>query len=446
VEAPVQPGLPVIGSILDAQKDALELFTRASRLGDVVEIKFPYYRTYLINRPDLIEHVLHENYKAYGKQTRGYNSLRTLLGNGLLTSEGSFWLRQRRLAQPAFHREKLTAWGDTMVRATRELVDSWEPRVKSGEPFDVHDDMMRLTLRVVGQALMSTDLTGDAAEVGDALTRLLRLLTRRTARLINFPEWIPTPAQRSLEAERARLDHVVGKLIAERRATKAGDDLLGMLMSATDVDTGERMDDVQLRDEVMTILLAGHETTANALSWVFMLLGQSPAAEAKLRAELKAVLSGREPTAADAPKLVYTSAVLHEALRLYPPVWALARSASEDDVIDGVRIPKGALVFFLPWLVHRRGDVWPEPEKFDPDRWLPDAPKPKSRCAFMPFSSGPRKCIGDGFALLEGQLTLATLLQRVKLEPVKSHVVAAEPVFTLRPRDGVKVIARKVDA
>ncbi len=441
MEAPVHPGLPLIGCLLELQRDALATFTKASKLGDVVELKLPYFRGYVVSKPELIEHVLHDNYKAYGKQTRGYAALRTVLGNGLLTSEGSFWLRQRRLAQPAFHKENLAAWGATMVRATRELADSWAPRMKSGEAFDVHDDMMRVTLRIVGEALLSTNLTGAAAVVGDALGPLLKLLTERTSRLVPVPDWVPTPAHRKMAAQRARLDAVVHGLIAERRATGAGTDLLGMLMGATDVDTGERMDDAQLRDEVMTIMLAGHETTANALSWVFVLLGQHPEVEEKLRAELSAVLGGREPASADAPKLVYTSAVLHEALRLYPPVWAIARSASTDDAIGGVPIPKGALIFFLPWIVHRRADVWPEPERFDPARWLPDAVRPKSRCAFMPFSSGPRKCIGDGFALLEGTLVLATLMQRVRLRLVPGQRIEPEPVFTLRPRYGVQVVA-----
>lgn len=439
MEAPVLRGLPVLGSILDAQRNPLELFTRAARLGDVVEIEFPYVRAFLVNRPDLVERVLHDNYKAYGKQTRGYAALRQILGNGLLTSEGAFWLRQRRLAQPAFHRENLAGWGATMVKATRELADAWAPRMMSGERFDVHDDMMRLTLRIVGQTLLSTDLTSSASEVGGALTSLLRILTARASRLVSWPDWVPTPANRLLVRERARLDAVVQTLIRQRRSSGAGDDLLGMLMSATDADTGEQMNDQQLRDELMTIVLAGHETTANALSWVFVMLGRHPDVEAKLRAELQTVLSGREPTTADAPKLVYTAAVLNETLRLYPPVWALARSCADGDVIGDVTLPKGSLVFFMPWLIHRRADVWPEPLKFDPERWL-SGDKPKSRCAFMPFSSGPRKCIGDAFALLEGQLVLATLLQRVKVK-VEEQPIDPEPVFTLRPRHGVFVRA-----
>jgi cytochrome P450 len=443
VQAPVFPGLPLVGSLLDIQRNALETFARASRLGDVVEMKFPRFRTFLISRPDLIEHVLHDNYKAYSKQTRGYAALRTVLGNGLITSEGSFWLRQRRLAQPAFHREKLVGWGDVMVRAARELVDEvWAPRIERREAFDVHDDMMRVTLRIVGEALLSADVTKDASEVGAALKKLLPVLTRRTSRLIDVPDWVPTKAQRTLVRERARLDAVVHKLISERRATGAGDDLLGMLMSAVDADTGERMDDAQLRDEAMTIMLAGHETTANALTWAFVLLSKAPHVEERLRSELHDVLQGRDPTAQDASRLTYTSAVLHESLRLYPPVWALARAAAEDDVIDGVHIPSGALVFFIPWIVHRRGDIWHDPERFDPERWLTTEAKPKSRCAFMPFSSGPRKCIGDAFALLEGQLVLATLLQRVKLVPLPEQRFALDPVFTLRPREPVRVTAR----
>jgi cytochrome P450 len=439
--APKIKGLPLVGGLFELQRDPIAFFSRAAKLGDVVEIPLPYYRCFLINRPELVDHVLHERYREYSKQTRGYAALRTILGNGLLTSEGSFWLRQRRLAQPAFHKEKLDAWAQIMVRDTRELVEAWRPLAQSGEAFDVHEQMMRLTLRIVGEALLSTDLTSAASEVGPAMTQILRLLADRTARLLDFPDWVPTPSHRRLFSERARLDAIVARLISARRAAGAGDDLLGMLMSATDADTGERMDDQQLRDEVMTIMAAGHETTATALSWTFLLLSKAPEVEQRLREELDAVLRGREPTAADAPKLLYTSAVLHEALRLYPPVWMLARISEKEDVLGGVKIPKHTLVFFLPYLLHRRPDLWPEPEKFDPSRWLPDAVRPKSRCAFIPFSSGPRKCIGDGFALLEGQLVLATLLQRARLKIDRSHPFEPEPVITLRPLYGVKVRA-----
>jgi cytochrome P450 len=439
--APLYPGLPLLGSTLDVQRNPLETFTRASRLGSIVELRFPSLTAFLLSDPKDVDRVLHENVAGYDKQTRGYAALRTVLGNGLFTSEGSFWLRQRRLAQPAFHKERMAGWAQVMVNATTQLIDAWAPRLERGDGFDVHEEMMRLTLRVVGEALLSTDVTGAAPQVGEALDQLLRLLTARTSRMVPWPDWVPTPANVKLVRARDQLDAVVNGIIAERRQKGAGDDLLGMLMSTTDADTGERMDDSQLRDEVMTILLAGHETTANALSWTFWLLGRAPQVERRLRDELTAVLGGRPPTAADAPKLKYTSAVLHEALRLYPPVWALARHAVADDVVGGVRIPKDALVFMCPWLIHRNSKVWADPEAFDPERWMTDQ-RPKARCAFLPFSSGPRKCIGDQFALLEGQLVLATLMQRVHLSLVPGRFVEPEPVMTLRPRGGVWVTAK----
>jgi cytochrome P450 len=267
------------------------------------------------------------------------------------------------------------------------------------------------------------------------------VLIRRTTGILPLPTWVPTPDNRKLLRARGKLDAVVNRIIAERRKSGAGDDLLGMFMSTTDADTGERMDDVQLRDEVMTILLAGHETTANALSWTFWLLGRAPHVERKLREELDTVLGGREPSLADVPKLKYTLAVLNESLRLYPPVWAIARRAEADDVIGGAHIPKGSLVFMSPWVIHRNAQVWTDPEAFDPERFLSDT-RPKGRCAFMPFSSGPRKCIGDQFALLEGQLVLATLLQRVHLPLQGGRQVVPEPAVTLRPGGGVWVTAK----
>jgi cytochrome P450 len=439
--APMYPGLPVIGSIIEMKRDPLGVVSRASRLGGVVQLDFPSLRVFLLSDPKDAEHVLHDHVRQYGKQTRGYAALRHVLGNGLLTSEGSFWLRQRRLAQPAFQKERMAGWAQVMVDSTNALLDAWAPRLKSGEAFDVHEDMMRLTLRVVGQALLSTDVTASAGTVGVALDRVLHLLTSRAMRVVPWPDWVPTPETVQLKRAKAQLDDVVNGIIAERRQKGAGDDLLGMFMTTTDADTGERMDDEQLRDEVMTMLLAGHETTANALSWTFTLLGKAPHVERKLHEELDTVLQGRAPTAADWPKLKYTSAVLHEALRLYPPVWILGRRAEVDDVIGGVRIPKDSLVFVSSWLLHRNPQMWTDPEAFDPERWMGEQ-KPKGRCTFMPFSSGPRKCIGDQFALLEGVLVLARLMQRVHLSLVPGRPVEPDPVFTLRPKDGVWVTAK----
>jgi cytochrome P450 len=438
---PLYPGLPVLGSTLDVQKNPLQLFSRASRLGDIVQINFPNYRCFLLNDPKLAEHVLHDHSKNYAKQTRGYAALRTVLGNGLLTSEGSFWLRQRRLAQPAFHKERMAGWADVMVRDTSEMVDAWASRIAQRTPFDVHEDMMRLALRIVGEALLSVDVTGAVGAVGDSLDALLPLMMQRTSRIVPWPDWAPLPSHVKFKRALKQLDDVVYGIIADRRQKGAGEDLLGMFMTTTDADTGEQMNDAQLRDEVMTMLLAGHETTANALSWSFWLLGRSPQVERTLNEELKTVLQGRAPTIADVPKLKYTSAVINEALRLYPPVWALARRAEVDDVVGGVRIPKGSLVFMCPWVIHRNAQVWSDPEAFDPERWLNDG-KPKGRCAFMPFSSGPRKCIGDQFALLEAQLVLATLVPRVHLSLVPDRTPEPDPLVTLRPKGGVWVTAK----
>jgi cytochrome P450 len=435
---PQLPGLPIFGATLALKRDPIGTLQKIAALGDVVRLPIPGVEVVHVNDVELVEHLMHDRYKDWAKQTRGYAALRTVLGNGLLTSEGAFWLRQRRLAQPAFHKERIAGWGEVMVRATREMVDRWAPRLQSGEAFDIHAEMMRLTLRVVGETILSADITGSAGQVGQALGPLLELLAERVLALVRPPEWVPWPLNLRIRHHRKKLDVVVNGLIAERRKKGAGDDLLGMFMTATDADTGEQMDDAQLRDEVMTMMLAGHETTANALSWAFTLLAQAPEAEARLRAELDAVLGGREPIAADAPRLPYTLGVLHEALRLYPPVWLLGRAARVDDVLGGVTIPKGTIVFFSPYLIHRRADLWPEPQAFRPERWLTEVKRP--RCAYLAFSTGPRKCIGDQFALLEGQLVLATMLQRVRLSLARP--VVPQPHFTLRPERGVMVTAR----
>lgn len=444
--APRYPGVPLLGALLEARKNPLEMFERASKLGDVVELPFPHQQVFLLNHPDHVDRVLHGNMKAYAKQTRGYAAMRRILGTGLLTSEGSFWLRQRRLAQPAFHRERIAAFGASMVRATQELIAAWGPRLNSGEPFDLHDEMMKLTLKVVGQTLLSADVTGAAGEIGDALTRLLRVLSRTTTQLFELPDWVPTADHRELHSTRAALDAVVHRIIADRRARGAGDDLLGLFMSTQDADTGESMSDEQLRDEVMTMLLAGHETTANALTWALWLLARHPEAEQKLRVELAHALEGTAPSTAVTPSLKYTLGVVNESLRLYPPAWILARRAVEDDHFGAVKVPRHALVFMLPWLIHRRADYWPQPEAFLPERWLgSDGHAPVSnRCAWLPFSTGQRKCIGDTFALLEMQLVLATLLQRVRISVEPDREVSPEPVFTLRPRNGLWVTARNL--
>lgn len=430
--APRYEGLPVVGALLEARRDPLALFTRAATLGDVVAMNFGPVRAHLVNHPALVEDILHARPQHFGKQTRSYRALREVLGNGLLTSEGSFWLRQRRLAQPAFHRAHLSTWASSMVRAT----ERWLAGVPLGARVDLHEAFLALTLEIVGETLFSSDVRGDAArEISEAVRTLLSLATGRVATLAVWPQWLPTPGDARFHRAKARLDAVVQALIDRRRREAPRDDLLGSFIAATDADTGERMTDGQLKDEVLTLLLAGHETTANALAFTVALLGREPELERAVRAELSGVLGGRVPTLEDLPSLRTLDGVIHEGLRLFPPVWTVMRSVDVPEAVGGVFLAPGTVVFFSPFLLHRRAQEWPHPERVDPGRWLTAGARP--RCAFMPFSTGPRKCIGDGFALLELQLVLATLFARSHFDVERGSGLALDPSFTLRPKGGL---------
>lgn len=438
---PSLPGLPLVGVLPELQRDPLGVMERATlSAGPMVRLPLPLgVQAFLLSDPGLVEHVLVTNSRNYVKQTRGYEMLRKVLGNGLVTSEGDFWKRQRRIAQPAFHRERLFAFGETMTKAASEMVDGWTP----GQPFDVADAFMRVTLRLVGETLLSSDVTSASSDVGQAITVALEHLIHRTVHPFSFPEWVPTPANLAFKKALEQLDDVVLGMIASRRAGQGPrNDLLAMLMEARDPETGEGMSDAQLRDEVMTIFLAGHETTANALAWTVVLLGRSPAVEKRLVQELDEVLGGRPPAMSDVPKLPYTAMVLKESMRLYPPVWTLARRVVETEVVDGLVFPKDAIIFMCPYALHRHPKYWTDPEAFDPERWAPDAPPP-TKGAYLPFSMGQRKCIGDTFAMVEAQLVLATLMQRVHLSLVPGQAFQTEPLITLRPKGGVTVVASK---
>ena len=430
--APGPRGHPLLGSLPAARRDPIRLFTQSFREhGDVVRFRFGPMVAHLVSSPAGVNHILAENNKNYGKQTRGYAALRYVLGNGLLTSEGDFWKRQRRIAQPAFHRQRIAGFASAMVRVAEECSEKLAQ--SRGQTVDVHHEMMRLTLRIVGETLLGYDPSRDADEVGDTLAHLLAIVNERTTRVIFFARpRLPTPENLRLRRAVARLDEIVLRIIAERRKSR-GDDLLSMLMEARDADTGEAMDDRQLRDEAMTIFLAGHETTANALAWTWLLLSRYPAAGRELRAELSDVLGGLSPTADDLPRLRFTKMLLEESMRLYPPAWIIARSASGADEIGGFEIPAGSIVFVSPYIVHRHPRMWDDPEGFDPHRFEKEPP----RGAYFPFGGGPRACIGSGFAMMEAQLVLATIAQRVKFELVSGHPVELEPSITLRPKFGL---------
>lgn len=412
--------------------------------GDIGCVRIGPLRHYFLIHPDHVQHVLQERNRNYVK---GPIIARTkvLIGEGLFTSEGDFWRRQRRLAQPAFHRTRIAAFADMMTACGRDMLDGWAGAAASGTSFDLASEMGRVTLRVVGKALFSLDLQGEAALVGDALVEALDFVTHRAFNLFVPPMWVPTARIRRFRRALAVLDDMVLHIVHERR--RASDpnatDLLGMLVAARDEETGEGMTDRQLRDEVMTFVLAGHETTAVALAWIWYLLARHPAVEHHLRDEVTTALGGRAPTLDDLPGLRYARMVVEESMRLYPPVWAYGRQALEEDQVGGYRIAAGTPLSVIPWLTHRHPDFWPDPGRFDPERFAPERTATRHRFAYLPFSGGPRLCIGNEFALMEAVLLLAMTVQRY-------HVALADPErpiepdvkVTLRPRGGMPVRIR----
>jgi len=412
----------------------LEYFTKiACEYGDIAGLRVLNFKTIFINHPDLIEEVLVTNARKYSKG-RVLRANRHVFGDGLLTSEGDFWLRQRRLAQPAFHRVRIASYAATMVEYTQRMLDGW----RGGEERDAHQEMMRLTLQIVGKTLFDADVERDAQEVGKSLELLLEI-GANFRRAIFVPHWLPTPANLRVKREVAQIEKILYRIIGERRASgRDAGDLLSMLLSAQDED-GSRMTDRQLRDEAITLFLAGHETTASTLSWTWWLLAQNPAVEAKLHAELDAVLGDRAPSLDDLPRLAYTGHGITESLRLYPAAWGMARLAVEDHEIAGYPVRKGMGVAMAQWVVHRDPRWYDAPEEFRPERWEGDLMKRLSRFAYFPFGGGPRQCIGNAFALMEATLILATIARKFRMRLAANHPVAPLASITLRPRHGVRV-------
>ncbi len=408
----------------------------------------PGFAFYLVCDPDGVKHVLQDNHKNYSKDTFQYNLLSTITGQGLLTSDGDFWLRQRRLAQPAFHRARVAGFGPLMLDAAQAMLARWDAHAAAGEPIDVAEEMMHVALQIVGKALFSAEIGGQADDLAQATLTVLDHIVHRARTFGVVPEWLPTPGNRRHKAAMRTLEGAVYETIETRRVSENLSDLtdlLGMLMAARDPDTGEGMSDRHLRDEAMTGLIAGHETVASALAWTWHLLADNPEAEAKLHAELAAVLGGRPPTVDDLPRLPYTEAVFEEALRLYPPAWIITRKALGDDAICGYRVPPGALVVTSPYVTQRLPQYWDEPEAFRPERFLPEAAARRHRFAFYPFGGGPRLCIGNGFALVEAGLIIASVAQRYRPRLVPGHPVVVEPGVTLRPKHGLQMTLEAAD-
>ncbi len=435
----------LFGSLREMQRAPLGfLLDGFHRCGDVVRYRVVSTRMYLLAHPDHVQHVLHDSHRNYDKNNLDYAILRRLMGNGLLTSEGALWRRQRKLMAPMFHRQRVAAFGSLIVDLTLNMLDRWQAMAKSGEPFDVAAEMARLALAIVAKALFTADVSDEAEEIGRAMTLLNRQMAEFS--LLDLIPVIPLPRKRRSRVASDTLRRVVGKIVAERRRSfQRSEDLLSMLLDAQDADSGERMSEQQVYDEVLTLLVAGHETTANALAWTWYLLSQHPRAEAALHDELAGVLGGSPPTVTDLPKLNYTRMVIEESMRLYPPAWIVSRNTIADDEIGGYRVPRGTTVMLCSFITHRHPGFWEEPERFDPEHFSAERSNGRPSYAYFPFGGGPRVCIGNGFAMTEAQLVLATVAQRYRLKLLPGHPVEPHPLITLRPRHGILMTAHPLD-
>jgi cytochrome P450 len=423
------------------RRDPTGVFLNAAhRFGDVVYFKIGSRHGYLITNPADVRHVLQDNARNYHKSPL-YDKLRAVLGNGLLTSEDDFWLRQRRIAQPAFHRQRIAMLAGVMAEAARGAAERWQSLATVGTPVDIDEEMMRLTRTVVLRALLGADLGPFADKVDDAWT-IINQHIGESFWSLGLTDRLPTAKNRRFQAARAVLRAAVDHVISQRRRNPSDEDadLLSMLLSARDEDTGEVMTDHQVRVEVTTFLLAGQETTSLALTWTWYLLSQHAAAQQKLTDEIDAVLGGRPPEYTDLVNLPYTRMVIDEAMRLYPPAWGFSRQALADDELSGFRLPRGWLAFVIPYVLHRLPAFWKDPDTFDPDRFLPERIADRPKFVYLPFGAGPRQCIGNQFASIEAQLVLATLAQRYRLHLVPRHKVEPWPLITLRPRFGMPMI------
>jgi len=418
----------------------LPFFTGLARTyGDIAAFRMGGENVFLVNDPQLVKDILVTHNRNFTK-SRGLERTKRLLGNGLLTSEGAFHLRQRRLMQPAFHRERIAGYGRTMVEYADRLRSGWQ----DGATVDIAREMMRVTLSIAGKTLFDVDVESHAAAIGEALTATMESFWTMMLPFANVIEWMPIPTMRRSRLARQRLDAIIYGMIAERRATgRDHGDLLSMLLNAQDEEAGDPasavMTDVQVRDEAMTIFLAGHETTANALTWTWYLVSQSPEVEWKLHDEIDRVLHGTLPTVADISSLPFVEKVVTESMRLYPPAWIIGRRAIEDYPIAGYVAPARAILVTSPWVMHRDARYFPNPERFDPDRWTPEFKASLPRFAYFPFGGGPRQCIGESFAWMELVLLVATIAQRWTLRLVPGHPVEPLPLVTLRTKHGMKM-------
>jgi cytochrome P450 len=425
----------IFGSIHLFAKDPLKFLNDYQYQYDgIYRVKSPKYleQIVVVSKPDYVKHILQDNNKNYHK-SYGYTIMKLLLGEGLLTSEGDFWRRQRRLAQPAFHRDRLAAFVKIMTDAGNTLLQKWDS-LPDGTTVNVSTSMMQVTVDIVCKAMFSSDVEDAVAVVNKEFNVANEKLIKRITSPIKIPLSIPTPGNIREKQSYKAIRGVVEKIIDKRRqSAEHYDDLLAMLMEAKDEDTGEMMSNEQILDEVVTIFLAGHETTAVALSWLFHCVEENAEVEAKLLAEAKTVLNGNIPQLDDLRSLEYTRMVIDETMRLYPPAWVIGRQALDDDEIGGYHIPKGVNTLIPVYAIHRDKRYWDEPEKFIPERFSKEKAKSYHKFLYFPFGGGPRLCIGNNFALMEMQLIVPMILQRYQLRKPKGFQFKQDPLITMRP-------------
>lgn len=442
-QIPGPRGLPLLGVMPEMVSDMLGLFTKTAREhGGIAQFKLLNKSYFLVTDPDYVKYILQDNYKNYIRG-RSVETGRVLLGNGLPLIDGDFWLRERRLLQPAFHRERLGKLASTATDVIGSALDSCSQRIQTRPTLDMDEEMMRLTLTIIIKSMFSADIDDKILGLSHAFNVASKFMLWRSQQMWAPPLWFPVP--RNVEYNRAFkvLNETIYPLIESGRK-EPKDDLLSMLLEMRDAETGEGMTDQQARDEVVTIFFAGHETTAATMTWAFYLLSQHPEIEEKMRSEVKSILGDRKPTFADLPKLTYMQQVIQEVLRLYPAAYLFAREAVQDDVLDGYPIPANTLIFITPYITHRDPTLWPDPEKFDPERFTPEQVANRPKQIYYPFGEGPHICIGNNFAMMEMQLILIMTLQRFRLKLVPNHPIAFKPEATLRAKYGMKMIVEEI--
>ncbi len=432
-----EKGIP-LSEAREVQQDTLGYIMKAAdKYGDIVRYPIGFWNIYFLNHPDYIQHVMLDNWQNYGRNTFQYNNFRYVTGDGLLTTDGDFWLRHRRLAQPSFHRQRLVGLVDKMVVVIERTMHRWADLEQAGKSLDIDEEMMRVALEIVGQALFSIDLTDDAHDLAHDMLELLDYVVFRAKMLIAPPPFVPTPRNLRFKRNLKQFDNLIYGLIKQRRAEPTeDDDLLNMLLHSIYTD-GSQMNNQEVRDECLTMLIAGYETVAAGLTWSFYLLSQHPEVQTRLEAESDGLC--RVPVGEDVPRLTYAGQVFNEALRLYPPNWIITRQSSEPDVIGGYDIPAKALVVISSYAVHHNTAVWPSPHTFDPDRFTPEKVQDRSKFAHLAFGGGPHICIGKEFALVEAKLILATVAQKYRLEVAKGVQVEPLPQVTIRPKYGLRM-------